>query len=96
MGDYLDNNKPMGANVKRLLAIFVARIAIPDGGGLADGIALFTTPGRLSEVNRKAMGQVEQALAAMKAAPDNPYGDDDEVIAAAIVQAVEARQKQEE
>ena len=86
MGKYLDKNAPMGPNVKRLLAHFTARIAIPPGGGFAAGIALLTTPGRLSEVSRMALRDVEKALEAIKAAPDNPYGDDDEVIAGAILE----------
>jgi hypothetical protein len=43
-------------------------------------------------VAREATAWVEQALAAVKSARDNPYGDDDEAIAGEILRQVEARQ----
>jgi hypothetical protein len=93
LGKYLNGGAKMGPNVRKLHAEMLARVAIPNGGGLADGLALFTTPGRFQEVARQAMEQVETALEAMKSAPDNPYGDDDEVIAGAMLQAIEERRQ---
>jgi hypothetical protein len=42
-------------------------------------------------VAREAEAWVEQALAAVKAAPGNPYGNDDEAIAGEILSQIEAR-----
>jgi len=89
MGDYLDNNKPMGKNVKRLLVLKVSRDAIPTGGGFAAGIEFLLNKERMIDVNRKAIAWIEEALAAVKATPDNPYGDDDELIAQAILNKLE-------
>ena len=91
MGDYLDKNKPMGKNVKRLLAYKVSRDAIPNGGGLGAGIDFLLNPERMKQVSREALGWIEQALFAVKSAPDNPYGDDDEVIAGAILSKLDAK-----
>ena len=85
MGDYLDKNKPMGKNVKRLLAYKVSRDAIPNGGGFAAGLDFLMDKERMIQVSRDALAWIELALAAVKAAPDNPYGDDDELIASVIL-----------
>jgi hypothetical protein len=91
MGDYLDKNKPMGKNVKRLLAIKVSRDAIPAGGGFAAGLDFVLNPERMIQVSRQSLAWIEQALAVFKTAPDNPYGDDDEAIAGAILSSLEAK-----
>jgi hypothetical protein len=77
-----------GRNVKMLIAWRISSLAIPKDGGIADGIALFTTPGKLASVARDATRWVEAALSAVKAAPDNPHGGDDEAIAGAILDKI--------
>lgn len=81
----------LGPNVKRLLAHFIAREAIPVGGGVADGLNFLTNPERRTSGIEKAMADLDAALIAIKSAPDNPFGNDDEVIAAAILERVERR-----
>lgn len=85
----MSDERKLGPNMKRLLAAFAARISVPPGGGMADAIAVLTTPGRLQEVTREALKQADIAVAAMRAAPDNPYGDDEETIAGALMEAVD-------
>lgn len=75
----------LGPNMKRLMAYRVAREAIPPGGGMASAIQSIVTPGRLSELSRNALAWCDEAINAMRSAPDNPYGDDEETIAGAIV-----------
>ena len=83
----------IGPNVRRLITVRASYLAIPPNGGLADSIALFTEPGRLAEVSRQAEAWVREALATVKAAPDNPYGADDEAIAGEILRRIEERKK---
>ncbi len=80
-------------NVKNLIAHKMAALMIPPGTAnpFGTGIAALSRPGNLASVAREAAAWVEQALAAVKATPDNPYGTDDEVIAGEILRQIEAR-----
>jgi len=89
MGDYLDKNKPMGKNLKRLLAYKVSRDAIPNGGGFVAGLEFLMDKERMIQVSRDALAWIELAIVTIKIAPDNPYGDDDEAICAAILEKIE-------
>jgi hypothetical protein len=91
MGDYLDHNKPMGANVKRLLAIHSSNVSIKRyGGGIAGSVEGIKN---MASVAREAMGEIEQMIQAVKSAPDNPYGDDDEVIVGEILRQYDERKQ---
>lgn len=85
-------SRVLGRNTRRLLAHFIAREAIPIGGGIGDGVNFLTNPELLRSGTEKAMANMESALQAVKSAPDNPYGDDDEAIAEAILKRLEERQ----
>lgn len=86
-----DSERKLGPNMKRLLSNFMARVAIPPGGGMADGIALFTEPGKYQRVIREAMTLTDQAITAMRAAPDKWYSDDEEEIAGIILAKLDER-----
>lgn len=86
------NDRKLGPNTKKLLAHLIALEAIPPSGGLASGIEFLANPKQGIE---RAAANLEAALAAVKSAPDNPYGDDDEAIAAAILDALEAKRKEQ-
>lgn len=86
------SERKLGPNVKRLMAFKVSRDAIPSGGGFEDGIKALTTPGRMSELSRNALVWVDEAIAVMRTAHDNPYGDDEEIIAGAILAEIEKRE----
>lgn len=88
----VNGERRLGPNTRKLLGHFIAREAVPEGGGLADGLNFLIDPDRRQRGMEKAMVNMEAALAAVKSAPDNPYGDDDEAIAAAILARIEARQ----
>lgn len=83
------SNRKLTPKVKELLAHFIALEAVPIGGNLSDGLDFLTNPERRQQGLERAIVNVEAALVAVKSAPDNPYGDDDEVIAAAILERVE-------
>jgi hypothetical protein len=82
---------PHGPNVKRLIIRKMAIDMVPPGGGINDALATMIRPGGIEEHARSATAWVEAALAAVKAAPGNPFGGDDEAIAAEILRGVEAR-----
>lgn len=83
----------LGPNVRRLIAIKMAKDAITSGGGFADGMKYLTSPG-LGQRAQEAAKWVEEAIRTVKSAPDNPWGDDDEAIAGELVKRIEAKQKE--
>ena len=80
-----------GPNVTKLITKFIARTAIPAGGGLADGLEFFTNPEHRKQVLAKAEADAIKLIQIIKDTPDNPYGDDDEVIAAVLVEKLDER-----
>jgi hypothetical protein len=80
-----------GPNVNKLIIRKASLLAVPAGGGLADGIKFFTD----AEHRKKILGEAEtwvvQAIEVVKTAPDNPYGHDAEAIAAALLAKIEER-----
>jgi hypothetical protein len=84
-----------GTNVKKLIVHKMAVLMIPPGTAnpLGVGVAALVRPGNLAAVAREATAWVEQILTAVKAAPDNPYGTDDEAIAGEILRQIEARKR---
>jgi hypothetical protein len=78
-----------GPNVRKLLAEFIAREAIPPGGGFYSGITFFTDEKRRQKVLEDAEFKMNGAIKAVKAAFDNPYGNDDEAIAEAILKQIQ-------
>lgn len=94
MGDYLDNHKPIGANVRRLMIEFSSTLAVRSGSGtpMQNALNILAKPGGIAGNMREALRQTELALEAMKAAPDNPYGNDDEAIAGEILEELAKRE----
>lgn len=88
MGDYLDHSKPLGENVKRLFSLTFARMAVPLGSGVAGAMKVIES-GKMPSISRQAMHKVEAMLSSVKAATDNPYGNDDEVIAAELLKRLD-------
>jgi|ERR1700733_159898 len=77
-------------NVKRLQIEFTAWEAIPDGGGLADGIDAIICPGRLSDCLKKAVTRTNAAILAVRNAGEpNPFREwTDDQIAGEILRKV--------
>lgn len=73
--------------VRKLAVHVMSRHAIPDGGGLADGIRFLSDPQRIKDAARAADLWVQDAIRAVREAEDpNPWRDaDDEAIAAEIL-----------
>ncbi len=88
-------DSPQGPNVRRLLCHFIAIEAIPSGckNGLASGIAfLVGSKSKASaDAMRRAREQCASALAMVKRARGNPFGNDEEAIASEILRRVDER-----
>lgn len=85
----------IGPNVRRLIARKMSLLAIPAGSdkdSLALGAEMFTNRDKFTRIATEANAFVQVAIAVMKAASDNPYGDDDEAIAGAILKGIEDRE----
>lgn len=80
-----------GPNVAKLIMQFVVREAIPPGGGIDDGVDFFMNQEKRRRILAKAEGEAIAAIALIKAAPDNPYGDDDEIIAGVLLARIAER-----
>lgn len=80
-----------GPNVKRLIAHKMALLLVPKGGGLTGAIQELVTPGNIGKRAQEATAWVTEAIAAVKDAPNNPYGDDDEAIAGEILRLIDER-----
>lgn len=79
--------------VQRLVIRKMSHHAIPDGGGLQDGIAFLLNQDAMNEGYRRASKWVQEAIDAVKSAPDNPYGDNDEAIAEAILAKLDEKRR---
>lgn len=83
----------MGPNVKKLVIYKVSRDAIPDGGGVAAGIAFLSDKKMIADGFRNATEWVDNAIAVVRlAAEPNPWKNaDDESIAEEILRRVKNR-----
>jgi hypothetical protein len=84
-----------GPNVKKLICHKISLDAVPPGGGFQSAIEFLSDKDRIVSSARSATQWVETALAAVKAAPGNPYGDDDEAIAGEILRQIEEKKTQQ-
>jgi len=80
-----------GPNMTKLIIRFMAREAIPPRGGIADGLEFFKNPEHRKEVMAKAEANAIAAIQLIKAAPDNPFGDNDEEIAGILLKKIGER-----
>jgi hypothetical protein len=82
----------IGPNVKRLLILKMSRNAIPDGGGLADGIKFLSSKESIMSGYKAAEEWTEAVIQAVRDACDpNPFRKaDNETIATEIVRRIDA------
>lgn len=88
-------DRKLGPNMKKLISMRMASLAIPAGGDFYDGVKAIMTPGKLGEHFKEAMKWAFISVDQVKAAYDNPYGNDDEAIAEVLVKAAKARQEEQ-
>ena len=84
-----------GANVTKFITKFIAREAIPSGGGVASAVEFFKNPERRKQVLEAAETKAIQAIAIIKTTPDNPYGNDDELIAGELLKKIEEAENEQ-
>lgn len=87
--------KRLGTNTLWLIALRMSQLAIPPGtpNALAAGVHVLLDANKMMAIGKEATLWVKNAIAAVKAAPDNPYGDDDEVIATELRRQVTEREE---
>jgi len=83
-----------GPEVKKLICHRMSQLMIPSGGGLLDGIRALSSPESIGNYAREATTWVEKAIATVKAAPDNSWGNDDEAIASEINRQIDQRKRE--
>ncbi len=88
----MDKKTKLGPYSKKLLVRFMSREAIPEGGDIADGVKFFLDNDHRKIVMDHACENFNLAITAVRSAPDNPYGDDQEIIAEAILREIENRE----
>lgn len=81
----------LGPHVRKLICHRAAQLLIPPGGRLADLGAGLVLPARISNAAREAAEWAQAVIRAVKATPDNPWGDDDEAIAGEILRRLQQR-----
>lgn len=81
-----------GPNVTKLITRFIAREAVPPGGGLASAVDFFNNAELRKNVLESAEAKAIRAIQVIKSAPDNPFGDDDERIASELLSQIQKRQ----
>jgi len=81
----------IGPNVKRLIAMKIAREAIPPGGGFSSGLEFLLDKERVKKTFEESKLWVKEKINEIKSSPNNPYGNDDESIAEAIIKKIDER-----
>lgn len=79
------SKRKIGPNVKKVATLFMSKDAVPDGGGLLDGVKFLSNPKKIAESYKASVQKVWKNIDEIKAIPSNPYGDDDEAIAGAML-----------
>lgn len=87
------HNRKAGPNVRKLIVRKMSLDAVPARGGLISALQFLSSKDRIMDGFRTAAAWTYEAIDAVKATPDNPYGDDDEAIAAAILTKIEERKQ---
>ena len=89
--------RPLGHNAKRLIAIKMARNAIPDGGGFEDGLRFLSNKDLIVASAKEAAKWVADAIDAVRAAAEpNPFKSaTDEEIAGEILHKIESRKQEQ-
>lgn len=88
----MDKKRILGPSAKSLLIMFMSREAIPDGGDIADGTKFFLDEDYRKKVIDRAWENFNLAITAVRSAPDNPYGDDEEAISGAILEQIKEKE----
>lgn len=82
-----------GPNVKKLMIHWFSVLVVPVGGGISDVMNVLSHNHLMKKHMKKALDNTMTAIDAVKAAPNNTFGDDDEAIAAEILRQIDIRKK---
>jgi len=85
--------RPQGPQVKKLICSRLAQMAIPPGGGVADGVLFLSNKKKLQNAAREATEWVFEAIDAVRNAPGGEAYGDDEAIAKTINDQIDNRRR---
>jgi hypothetical protein len=85
----------LGPNVRDLFIRRMSILAVPDGGGFADGMSFFFDKEKRAKIMKEAEEWTKQAIELVRSAAEpNPWKDSsDEEIAGEILRRLEERNK---
>lgn len=72
------------SSLVKLLLLKASQLVIPDGGGVEDGIRFLTDRPHREKILAEAKKVVDDSIAAVKSALDNPYKTDEEIATAIL------------
>lgn len=81
--------RKQGPYTKKLIISKMSQLAIPPDGSFSDGLVFLSDPEKIMSTCKAATEWVFFAIDLVKTCPDNPYGDDDETIAKAIMDKIQ-------
>jgi len=81
-------DRKIGPNLKKLMILKMARDAAQGSNPMA---AAMESLKNIAPRMRDALAWCDEAISVIRSSPDNPYGDDEEVIAGAILAEVEKK-----
>ena len=84
--------RPQGPNVKKLIIRFIAKEAVPDGGGFVDALRVLADKERIVNAAKNATVLAFEAIDLVRAAPDCEWTTDEE-IAQQIVEGIHGATK---
>lgn len=82
------------SNYTRLLGAVIARMAVPPGGGLMDAVEFIRNNEKRKEILAESKKWLDEAIQAVKNAPDNTFVSDEE-ISDEILRRLEEKKKNE-
>ena len=81
----------IGSNIRKLVCERMSQLMIPKGGGILDALNVLSNKDQLSAIAKEAAVWVDEVIALVKTAPDNPYKTDEEIAGAILEKFEEAK-----
>lgn len=87
------NHRTFGPNMKQVLSLLAAGLAAKGGAKTsADYVALLADPKRHLALTKLTLHVANEMLRALRLAPDNVWGDDEETLAGVVLEKLKERE----
>lgn len=87
----IDPKRNIGPNLKKLAMHRMSIDAVPPGGGLQAAVDFIMSPNGMKDSWAASLEWAIAAVSAVRAAPDNPFGTDEEAIAGELLKRIDER-----